>query len=123
MVKVVQMFRHNRYRYWNGNRALNNKQNMKVKSVLSCLIVSLLLLNMAFAQQVKFKADKQLLQTINQDYKDADEQYKLMIKELEAGEFPKTFSASGKFETSNSGWWCSGFYPGTLLFLYNENKD
>ena len=24
---------------------------------------------------------------------------------------------------SNSGWWCSGFYPGTLLYLYEQTKN
>lgn len=95
-----------------------------MKNTLSCLVFSVLILNSAFAQQPKFKADKQLLQTINNDYKDADSQYKVMMKGLEPGKFPKTYyPATDKFETSNSGWWCSGFYPGTLLLLYKENKD
>jgi len=95
-----------------------------IKNTLGCLVFSLLALNSAFAQQAKFKADKQLRQSINNDYKVADAQYKVMMKGLEPGKFPKTYyPATGKFETSNSGWWCSGFYPGTLLLLYKENKD
>ena len=47
-----------------------------------------------------------------------------MMKRLKAGRFPKTYyAASDSLETSNSGWWCSGFYPGTLLYLYKETKD
>ena len=41
--------------------------------------------------------------------------YKIDIKTY----FPET----GKYEFSNSGWWCSGFYPGTLLLLYQQTKD
>lgn len=47
-----------------------------------------------------------------------------MMKSLKPGEYPKTFNTkTGKLETSNSGWWCSGFYPGTLLIIYQETKD
>ncbi|HEY0177228.1 MAG TPA: glycoside hydrolase family 88 protein, partial [Pedobacter sp.] len=38
--------------------------------------------------------------------------------------FPKTFyPETKKFETSGSGWWCSGFYPGTLLYIYEQTHD
>lgn len=93
-----------------------------LKNTLIYMTTALLMLNTAGAQKVKFKPNKQLLQVISNDYKDATAQYRVMMKELAPGRFPKTY-ANGKLETSNSGWWCSGFYPGTLLFLYNENKD
>ncbi|MDN3668485.1 glycoside hydrolase family 88 protein [Echinicola jeungdonensis] len=52
------------------------------------------------------------------------EQYHHMMELLPAGEFPKTYHAKNdKFETSGSGWWCSGFYPGTLLYLYEATRD
>ncbi|RYE35931.1 MAG: glucuronyl hydrolase, partial [Sphingobacteriales bacterium] len=31
--------------------------------------------------------------------------------------FPRSLNKDGSLYTSNSGWWCSGFYPGTLLYL------
>lgn len=72
----------------------------------------------------QFKQDKQLLRTIRVNLTDAAAQYKFMATQLPADRFPKTWSpATGKLETSNSGWWCSGFYPGTLLYLYQETKD
>lgn len=95
-----------------------------LKNIISCLTVSLVMLSVTSAQQVKFKPDKQLLQTINNDFTDAATQYTLMTKELEPRKFPKSYDQkTGKFETSNSGWWCSGFYPGTLLYLYKESKN
>ncbi|MFD0792885.1 glycoside hydrolase family 88 protein [Mucilaginibacter litoreus] len=86
-----------------------------------CCILS----QVAIAQQkVKFKADKQLLLTINKNLADADAQYKYLAKQLKPQEFPKTYHADqNKLETSNSGWWCSGFYPGTLLNIYQQNHD
>lgn len=65
-----------------------------------------------------------VLATIKQNLADAGKQYKLMASELAPGRFPRNFDpAKNKFETSNSGWWCSGFYAGTLLNLYEQNHD
>src|SRR5678810_863212 len=66
----------------------------------------------------------ELLKIIDQNFSDASAQYKLMMTELPANRFPKTYYAqSDSMETSNSSWWCSGFYPGTLLYLYEQTKD
>ncbi len=74
--------------------------------------------------KTKFKLDKQLMKAIDNNFIDAANQYKVLMKNLPADKFPKTFfPETGKYEFSNSGWWCSGFYPGTLLFLYQQTKD
>ncbi len=78
----------------------------------------------ATAQTASFKLDKNLLQTLSTNFKDADAQYKVLMKDLPTNQFPKTYHPnSGKPETSGSDWWCSGFYPGTLLYLYQQTKD
>ncbi len=53
----------------------------------------------------------------------ATEQAILMAKELEnqEGRFPKTIKPDGTLETSGYGWWCSGFFPGELWYLYENN--
>ncbi len=45
-----------------------------------------------------------------------------MAEELEQqeGRLPKTIK-DGKLETSNCYWWCSGFFPGELWYLYENN--
>jgi unsaturated chondroitin disaccharide hydrolase len=98
--------------------------NMIFKKLLTGLIMgNLFLLSTACAQQ-SFKPQKAILKTIDAGYKNAADPYKLMMKELEPGRFPKTYyPQNGKFESSGSGWWCSGFYPGTLIYLYNQLKD
>lgn len=96
---------------------------MNTKSIAS-FIVLFLGATFCFAQRTSFRQDKSLLQTINQNFKDADAQYKVLIKELPQNQFPKTYHPdTKKLETSSSGWWCSGFYPGTLLYLYQQTKD
>ncbi len=91
------------------------------KTIVSFVLFAL---TIAANAQVKFKADKKLLQTIEQNFTDAAAQYKVLAKNLPVDKFPKTyFPTTGKYEWSNSDWWCSGFYPGTLLYLYQQTKD
>tara|TARA_R110002051_G_scaffold44162_1_gene89666 strand:- start:9517 stop:10737 length:1221 start_codon:yes stop_codon:yes gene_type:complete len=48
-------------------------------------------------------------------------QYEYMISLLPSGSFPKTYDSNkDQLETSDSEWWCSGFYPGCLLYLNEE---
>jgi hypothetical protein len=66
----------------------------------------------------------QLVTAINQNFTDAASQYKFLMKNLPADKFPRSYDAKAdKLVTSGSEWWCSGFYPGTLLYLYEETKD
>ncbi|MBI1343621.1 MAG: glucuronyl hydrolase [Terrimonas sp.] len=70
------------------------------------------------------RADKQFLSIIDKDFRTAASQYAILAKHLPPGKFPKTyFPPSGSYEFSNASWWCSGFYPGTLLLLFEQNRD
>jgi unsaturated chondroitin disaccharide hydrolase len=100
---------------------------MKLKHVL--LVFALLVVNglkqYAYSQDISYlKPEHQLLKTIQKNLIEATFQYKNMGKLLLPGQFPKSYdTAAEKLVTSNSGWWCSGFYPGTLLLLYEQNHD
>ena len=67
----------------------------------------------------KVKVDKAL--------EHAARQYLYMRAELQgSNQFPKTYDKHmQRLKTSNSEWWCSGFYPGTLFYLYEDtgNKE
>jgi unsaturated chondroitin disaccharide hydrolase len=104
---------------------LKTKINMLFKNTIVGCMAALMMVSAASAQKsTSFKTDKQLLKTVNTGFKDAGAQYKLLMKRLKPNRFPKTYyAAKDSLETSNSGWWCSGFYPGTLLYLYKETKD
>ena len=47
-----------------------------------------------------------------------------MLKSLEPnpGKMPRTFE-KGKLALSGVNWWCSGFFPGTLWYLYEYDGD
>ncbi len=49
-------------------------------------------------------------------------QYKGMMENVSPGEFPRSFE-NGELITSGSGWWCSGFYPGSLIYLFENTGD
>ncbi|MDF2433265.1 MAG: unsaturated chondroitin disaccharide hydrolase [Mucilaginibacter sp.] len=99
---------------------------MKLKLIICAITLSITTLNnYCFSQAYpNLKPEPRLLKTVEKNFTDATSQYKLMTGELAPGQFPKSYdSISVKLETSNSGWWCSGFFPGSLLMLYQENHD
>ncbi|MDR3142738.1 MAG: glycoside hydrolase family 88 protein [Tannerellaceae bacterium] len=53
----------------------------------------------------------------------ATQQAVLMAQELEnrEGKLPTTIKPDGTLETSDYSWWCSGFFPGELWYLYENN--
>jgi unsaturated chondroitin disaccharide hydrolase len=97
----------------------------KLKRIYLCLHSLLLIAASCFAQETsEIKIKQHLVKTIENNFKDGDAQYKVMMKNLPPDSFPRSYNpATGKLVTSNSGWWCSGFYPGTLLYLYEQTKD
>ncbi len=48
--------------------------------------------------------------------------YMNMMNSLGLEDFPRSYEKE-IFTTSKSDWWCSGFYPGTLLYLYEATGD
>lgn len=54
----------------------------------------------------------------------AIKQYKYMSTLLPAGKVPRSYdSVKNELVTSGTDWWCSGFYPGSLWYLYEYSKD
>ena len=87
------------------------------KLTFSCL----LLVSIASVAQTSKKVMKQL---IDENMKFAAQQYKVLMKNTPDTVMPRSFDASKqKLITSNTQWWCSGFYPGTLWMIYDETKD
>jgi len=74
---------------------------------------------LAHGQTTKPKLSKEFIQ---QQLDAAAKQIKVLADETPIEKFPKTFE-KGKQVFSSSSWWCSGFFPGTLLYLYEGTKD
>lgn len=61
---------------------------------------------------------------VNKALAAAEQQSLLMAKKYESqeGRLPRTFE-EGKDVSSDSRWWCSGFFPGVLWYLYENHKS
>jgi hypothetical protein len=92
---------------------------MKLKQLSVLLLAILGTSTVVQAQTAKPNLSKAFIQ---QQLDAAAKQIKVLANETPAEKFPKTFE-NGKEVFSSSSWWCSGFYPGTLLYLYEGTKD
>lgn len=86
------------------------------------IIVAAAILAGSVSCSEKLTNTKTLTPVFKQNFADAVQQYKLLKDSLPGNTFPRSFE-NNKLITSNSGWWCSGFYPGSLLYLYEETGD
>jgi len=92
---------------------------------LLCLLTAAgLALNAAAQKKDLLQPKPALLRLIDGNLRQAVNQYKVLMGKVPADRMPKTFYANaGKLETSDAGWWTSGFYPGTLFELYEFSHD
>jgi len=61
---------------------------------------------------------------VNKNMHDAIAQYKTLTARVPAGVLPRTINkANDSLITAKSNSWISGFYPGTLLYLYEYSQD
>jgi len=64
---------------------------------------------------------------IDENLQLAVQQYKYMsalLAQQPSGRLPQTYiDSASRLRTSGTGWWCSGFYPGSLWYLYEYSND
>ena len=86
---------------------------------MNFILIAFLVLNSISCDKMN---EPQLLTIVNQSLDKATIQSLNMARSLEKDSLllPRSFE-NGKLITSDSHWWCSGFFPGVLWYLY-ENK-
>ena len=95
---------------------MKRKIGYKIFNTLALLFIFL----QAFPQASK----REIQKMIDEDLRLAVKQYKYMQKLLPAGKLPRSYdSVKNELIVSGTDWWCSGFYPGTLWYLYEYTKD
>ena len=88
---------------------------------MNTLLIGLLCTMFVNSQPLPAKEMKKL---VDDNLQLAVHQYKHMQKLLPAGKLPRSYdSVKNELITSGSEWWCSGFYPGSLWYLYEYSKD
>lgn len=78
--------------------------------------------NAVYSQTTSSK--KEMKSLIDDQFQFANKQYKILAKNVAPNVMPKTYyQETKKIETSDTKWWCSGFFPGTLLYIYEYTGD
>ena len=97
---------------------------MKIKILF--IVFFFVNINFSYSSQRK----QELSVSIDHAMKIASQQSLLMCDALKGrpGLLPRTLDKNGKLMTSDSRWWCSGFFPGVLWYIYeysgkNEIKE
>ena len=88
---------------------------MNMKRYLTALAAAIILGSCTAPDPVKELADEV--------FELAKIQYAGMDDVLEKGGYPRSTNADGSLRTSDEGWWCSGFYPGSLWYIYEYTGD
>ena len=61
---------------------------------------------------------------ISENFAFADSQYAYLMKQTLSDKMPQSFDAkTNQLLSREITWWCTGFYPGTLLYIYEQTKD
>ena len=97
---------------------------MNLIKKLSTYLIAFSLIFLAacnFSSRTKIETDD-LRAICKNNLEIAGKQYKYMASLLQEEQFPRSFE-NDQIITSGSDWWCSGFYPGTLWYLYEQTGD
>lgn len=98
---------------------MNQKRNILGRIGLPLLGLALLVPGITGAQSAST-----MKKLIKNDMAFAIKQYKFLKNNTPAGQLPKSYDSSArKLITSGSRSWTSGFFPGTLWYLYEYSKD
>ena len=85
----------------------------------------LFLVGLCLINILNFSVQGKSLTYVVNDALKFSEQQSLLLSEKYAGQdsiLPRSFE-NGKNTSSDSRWWCSGFFPGTLWYLYENIKS
>ncbi|MEJ2881223.1 glycoside hydrolase family 97 catalytic domain-containing protein [Pedobacter sp. GR22-6] len=77
-----------------------------------------------FAMRIYKSSAENLKAVVDRALQFSAQQYLLLAKKYadQEGQLPRSFE-KGKDISSDSRWWCSGFFPGALWYLYENNKN
>ncbi len=77
--------------------------------------------SLVYGQNVSKDEMKNLIQ---ENFAFANSQYQYMMTRTPQDKLPQSYEAKNdKFIAHDIQWWCSGFYPGTLWYIYEQTKD
>jgi len=97
---------------------MKNKPGLRIKIVLTSFLLCFSCILLAQKQ------DRYMEKLIRENFMLAAQQYKLLAGNTPTNVMPRNYMAKeGKLVTSNTTWWTSGFFPGSLWYIYEFTKD
>lgn len=85
---------------------------------------SITILLLCMSQILFAQRDKIMEKLIKENFELAAHQYRLLAANTPADVMPRNYSPKeNKFTTSKTTWWTSGFFPGSLWYIYEYTKD
>lgn len=96
------------------------KQRLKTKKLLNGIVLLVLIFSSSC------KKDEPMKDAISKSFDVIEQQALFMAEYLEdkEGRLPRSYNAEDdEIITSDSKWWCSGFYPGVLWYLYEYTNE
>lgn len=70
------------------------------------------------------KENVDMAKLIKENFAFADSQYKYMMKQVPQDKMPQSYDEKNKkFISYQRTWWCTGFYPGSLWYIYEQTGD
>jgi rhamnogalacturonyl hydrolase YesR len=94
----------------------------KLKNLSLVFFILLIGVGHGYTQAKYLKPKNEMLKLADQALAQSVDQYKIMMQNLPQGQLPRTFE-NGKLSTVSPYSWISGFYPGSLLYLYEYSGD
>lgn len=93
---------------------------MKNKLLLTGLFFSMAVFLLAQSSE----RNKKMELLIQRNYVFADSQYSYMMRFVAQDKMPQSFDEKNNQILSREiTWWCTGFYPGSLLYIYEQTKN
>ena len=85
-------------------------------------VTIVLLILLSSCAVMKQKARQPVPVDANEIWRQAGDQYEYLAGQLAEKQFPTSWE-NGKLRTRGSAWWCSGLYPGSLWYLFEQTGD
>lgn len=70
------------------------------------------------------RAQQKMADLIAANFRFAENQYKLLMQHITPGKMPQRYEqANNNWVNMDIQWWCSGFYPGSLWYIYEQTGN
>jgi hypothetical protein len=94
---------------------------MKKVCFFALLVIAQLSESDVMAQK---KDNVDMAKLVKDNFAFADSQYRYMMKQVPQDKMPQSYEEKNKkFIAYQRTWWCTGFYPGALWYIYEQTGD